>query len=103
MTYPMSCKLEERVQQIVDCFAEIHSKIDSFDHTTQVSDAVLAELVPGLKKTGFEVEAGKKASQKISVPVLFGLNGRVTKSFDVDAATPDKKVPLAKVNVGLKR
>jgi hypothetical protein len=94
MTYPMSCKLEERVQQIVDCFAEIHSKIDSFDHTNQVSDTVLAELAPGLKKTGFEVEAGKKANQKLSVPVLFGLNGRVTKSFDVDAATPDKKVVL---------
>jgi RHS repeat-associated protein len=34
---------------------------------------------------GFTVELGKKAEQKINVPVLFGLNGRLEKSFDADA------------------
>jgi hypothetical protein len=31
------------------------------------------------------VETGKKASEKILVPVLFGLNGRQEKSFEADA------------------
>jgi len=34
---------------------------------------------------GFQVETGKKADQKVKVPVLFGRNGRIEKSFDADA------------------
>ena len=49
------------------------------------SDVILAALEPGLSKAGFEVETGKKRADKISVPVLFGLNGKVEKSFDADA------------------
>jgi hypothetical protein len=33
----------------------------------------------------FKVERGKRASEKIHVPVLFGMNGRLEKSFDADA------------------
>ncbi len=31
------------------------------------------------------METGKKRDEKVSVPVLFGLNGRVEKYFDADA------------------
>ena len=31
------------------------------------------------------VEKGKKNKDKISIPVLFGTNGKVEKSFDADA------------------
>lgn len=34
---------------------------------------------------GFEVEKSEKATDKITVPVLFGLNGRPEKSFEADA------------------
>ena len=43
------------------------------------------ELAPGLHSLGFTVEAGKKKADKITVPVLFGLNGKFEKSFDADA------------------
>ena len=33
----------------------------------------------------FRVEVGKKATEKISVPVLFGINGRLEKYFEADA------------------
>ena len=49
------------------------------------SNSVLAELRPGLEKLGFKVEAGKRAAQKIHVPVLFGRNGKLEKSFEADA------------------
>ncbi len=94
MTYPVSREMDGHIRLIIECFQEIHPKIDSFAHANQKSDIVLAELAPGLKRSGFEVEEGKKANQKLSVPVLFGLNGKVAKSFDVDAATPDKRVIL---------
>jgi hypothetical protein len=37
---------------------------------------------------GYEVERGKRKSEKISRPVLFGPNGSVQKSFEVDAFEP---------------
>ena len=40
---------------------------------------------PGLEKLGFEVETEKRKSQKIRVPVLFGLNGQPEKTFEADA------------------
>lgn len=50
------------------------------------SDDVLAQLAPGLLGLGYVVETGKKASEKIRRPVLFGENGVATVSYDVDAA-----------------
>ncbi len=49
------------------------------------SNAVLSRLRPGLISIGFRVEQGKKSEQKVTVPVLFGLNGRAEKTFDADA------------------
>ena len=37
---------------------------------------------------------GKKKHQKVSVPVLFGRNGRVEKSFDVDAWHKEERFVL---------
>ena len=49
------------------------------------SNAVLAEAREGLQEIGFDVETGKSASDKIAVPVLFGQNGKLEKSFEADA------------------
>jgi hypothetical protein len=49
------------------------------------SNEVLAVVAPQLTLLGFEVEAGKKTEEKITAPVLFGLNGRLEKAFDADA------------------
>jgi hypothetical protein len=71
-------------RDVVSVFQSCESQIEArFDET--VSDVVLGILRPGLEGLGFQVESGKAAKQKIHVPVLFGLNGRVEKAFDADA------------------
>lgn len=49
------------------------------------SDQVLRVISPELKNLGFEVEAGKRASQKIKVPVLFGEGGGIDLHYEMDA------------------
>ena len=48
------------------------------------SNEVLAFVRPGLKDLGFQVEEPGKGG-RISVPVLFGENGKATKSYLVHA------------------
>ena len=57
------------------------------------SDAVLAILAPGLRDLGFEVEAGKKKSQKIHRPVIKWPQdcARVDKSVEVRAEASRKR------------
>jgi hypothetical protein len=49
------------------------------------SNHVLQEISPYLVELGFKVETSKKAGDKIRIPVLFGLNGKLEKSFEADA------------------
>jgi hypothetical protein len=46
---------------------------------------VLSHLAAGLQKFGYQVEAGKSATQKIRRPVLFGENGQERVAYEVDA------------------
>ena len=82
--YPKSQKPTELAVAVVRVFEAAYSKISSEKHNL-VSNDVLAIVRPKLRKIGFAVETGKKRSEKINVPVLFGMNGRVDKSFDADA------------------
>lgn len=43
---------------------------------------------------GFTVESSKSAEGKIKVPVLYGANGKIDKSFDADAYHPENKIVL---------
>ena len=65
-------------------FESQHPKIQSPKHRLQ-SNQVLSYVVPGLSELGFDVEVGKKRAEKIHVPVLFGQDGKVEKSFEADA------------------
>lgn len=49
------------------------------------SDAVLAQLRPGLETLGYQVESGKSQAQKIVRPVLFGNDGKAEVSYEIDA------------------
>jgi len=82
--YPKSTKPIPLALQVVDAFQQGLTAIDSSLHELP-SNAVLAAITSGLLKAGFQVEIGKKALEKISVPVLFGINGRLEKSFEADA------------------
>ena len=58
------------------------------------SDGVLAVLRPALVELGFEVEAGKRAEDKIERPVFFGENGEPTLRYEIDAFHPEWRCGL---------
>src|SRR5690606_24246136 len=58
--------------------------IDSEEHQYS-SNEVLSFITEYLEQIGFTVEKSKKSIDKIKVPVLFGVNGRLEKYFDADA------------------
>lgn len=82
--YPKSRKAPQLALDVVSAFRSVNANIDS-EHHDLPSNAVLAEIAPHLCSLGFRVETGKKSEHKIEVPVLFGLNGLLEKSFDADA------------------
>lgn len=82
--FPESDPPPEHLVALVASFDNAQAVISSKDHQLS-SNAVLALLRPGLLDLGFRVEASKAAADKIRVPVLFGRNGQIQKSFEADA------------------
>lgn len=82
--FPRSAKPTSLAVEVVEVFRHHHGCIDSATHTSN-SNAVLTVIAKSLENIGFRVEAGKKRDEKISVPVLYGNNGKVTKAFEADA------------------
>lgn len=91
--FPRSVGITDQLHQVVHCFTGVYDHISSPDHTLN-SDGVLAQLRPLLEVLDFRVEAGKSRGSKIPVPVLFGLNNHIDKSFDADGLSRDGKVVL---------
>jgi len=87
--YPLSEKPTDLVLKVVNVFEKHYDKIKSESHVGLHSDGVLKIVADSLAEIGFKVETGKKADQKVKVPVLFGPNGRPQKTFEVDAYYPD--------------
>ena len=82
--FPKSDRAPDMAISIVSVFEDASERISSSVHEHS-SNVVLAEVCPGLQTLGFEVETGKRAIEKIAVPVLFGQNGKLEKSFEADA------------------
>ena len=82
--FPKSVRATPLALHLVAAFEAVSDAIDS-EHKDLPSNSVLSVLAPQLALLGFEVELGKKAAEKITVPVLFGLNGKLEKAFDADA------------------
>ena len=93
MYYPKSKRVDETSKEIVNAFMDKASEIDSCTHD-YVSDDVLSIVRLNLENAGFVVETGKKAAEKIHVPVIFGLNGRAELSYDVDAYHFEKRYAI---------
>ena len=58
------------------------------------SDQVLSIMRDDLVSLGFEVEAGKKAEQKIKRPVFFGENAAPSLQYEIDAYHADWRAGL---------
>ncbi len=55
---------------------------------------MLRFLRPQLEAIKCKVEVGKARGEKIPVPVLFGLNNHIDKSFDADGLSSDGKIVI---------
>ena len=84
LCYPRSRRPSQLALDVVEVFKAAESDIDSNSKKLS-SNEVLANVRDGLNRLGFDVERGKKAEEKVFVPVLFGLNGQVEKYFEADA------------------
>jgi len=82
--FPRSAKPPTLALQVVEAFEKALPAITSLNQT-HASNLVLGHVAPYLAAIGFSVESGKKQTQKVSVPVLYGNNGQIAKSFDADA------------------
>lgn len=82
--FPQSLEPPELARGVVSAFEKVESRIASPKNKLS-SNGVLREARPGLESLGFPVETGKKKAGKITVPVLFGRDGKPAKSFDADA------------------
>ena len=82
--FPQSLEPSDLARRVVGAFEQFESEISSPKNTLD-SNGVLLKVRPELEALGFSVEIGKKRAEKITVPVLFGRNGKTAKSFDADA------------------
>ncbi len=97
--FPKSDEAPQIAVDVVSVFENASTRIESTKHDLNSND-VLAEICDDLQSKGFLVETGKKKSEKILVPVLFGLNGKLEKSFDADAYHKEKGSYLKSKPVG---
>ena len=84
---------EQRREPIEKSDKTIENEIDSKTHNL-VSNDVLAVVRPYLENEGYKVEVGKSSSEKIDVPVLFGYDNKIDKSFYADALSEDGKIVI---------
>jgi hypothetical protein len=81
------------MKSVVNYFEKIYHEIDSEIHNLS-SNEVLERLYKPLTEIGYNVETGKKSSEKIRIPVLFGLDNKIDKEFHADALSHDEKIVI---------
>lgn len=78
--FPRSRGVTDEILKVIDCFKVVECEIDSTTNNL-VSNDVLAKVRPFLEKQDYRVEIGKTLDKKIDVPVLFGNDNIIDKSF----------------------
>jgi len=86
--FPKNAEIDAVSKSVVEIFQCKENEISSSKFTYE-SNKVLAIVSEKLTDKGFAVEKSKKKSEKINVPVLFGINGKSQLSFDADAYRKD--------------
>jgi hypothetical protein len=82
--FPKSDKIPSDLTSIIKIFEKYENVIKSPDNNLK-SNGVLSVVSQDLENLGFRVEKSKRKEDKINVPVLFGKNGKLEKSFEADA------------------
>ena len=91
--FPRSDTAPEVSLDVVASFEDAAAEIDSESHEL-CSDDVLAAVFSGLTDRGFLVESGKKRSEKVIAPVLYGRNGQLAQSSEADAWDRSRQMVL---------
>ncbi|MDE6350585.1 MAG: hypothetical protein K2K67_06260 [Treponemataceae bacterium] len=91
--FPRSQGIAGDINRVIESFRAVEAEIDSASKELN-SNAVLAKVRPFLEKNGYTVETGKGKNDKIDVPVLFGKNNNVDKSFFADALSGDGRIVI---------
>lgn len=91
--FPKSCNIPTELQLLVKVFFAKKDEIISSKFQLP-SNEVLRILSSDIAALGYQVETGKKAVDKIKVPVLFGRNGSLEKYFEADCYNPKVKVVI---------
>lgn len=94
--FPRSQGIVGDIRRVIESFKAVEAEIDSTSKELN-SNAVLAKVRPFLEKNGYTVETGKGKNDKIDkidVPVLFGKNNNVDKSFFADALSDDGRIVI---------
>jgi len=91
--FPKNQKPSETLINTIEVFKSNHAKIDSKSNGFS-SNEVLEAIRNDLELLGYQVERGKKHEEKISVPVLFGVNGSIEKFFDADGYHENEKIVI---------
>lgn len=81
--FPKSKVLPDHLMDVLGVFEIKHNLIDSQFNNLD-SNEVLEKVRIGLEGKGFQIEKSKKSIDKIKVPVLFGINGKLEKYFEAD-------------------
>ncbi len=88
--FPKSDNAPEHLRKVAGVFIYCEAAIDSSNKKLK-SNEVMSIAKENLEQLGFVVEAG---SSKVLVPVLFGRNGEVEKSFYADGFNRETKTVL---------
>lgn len=91
--FPRSQGINNDIRKVIDCFIAVEDEINSEKFNLKSND-VLQKLQPCLTQLGYKVETSKAQNDKIDVPVLFGLDNRIDKSFNADALSADGKIVI---------
>lgn len=91
--FPRSQGINQQIREVIRCF-EIESDNIKTPEFNLRSNEVLEIIRPHLEELNFICESGKTKVKKISVPVLFGYDNRIDKSFNADAVSSDGKIVI---------
>lgn len=100
MTYPVWAYFPRQqpappwVEKFLTAVSLRQAEIDSHEHLKMDSDQVVKHLEDQLTVEGWQIEAGKKAADKIHRPVLFGDNGSVRVKQELDGWHPTERIVL---------
>jgi hypothetical protein len=91
--FPKSRVIPEHLLNVVRIFEFNEASISSETHNLSSND-VLEYVRSNLEDLNFQIEKSKKSEDKIKVPVLFGQNGKLEKSFDADGYNNSNKTVI---------